>query len=150
MSGWLLAAAALGGEPTLEERLLGPPSAEAAPAPPPADAGLPLWPLGVAVAGAALALWARRRATGAAGRGSDLRVVSTVAVGKDNALAVVEVLDADGTWRRLLVGAGQGAPQLLTELGDREPGPRRAAHGRALVDEVLGARTTGPSVRVTA
>ncbi|MEC7949148.1 MAG: hypothetical protein VX265_16380 [Myxococcota bacterium] len=51
-------------------------------------------------------------------RGPDaIAVVSRSQLGKDGSLAVVEVAEADGEKRRLLVGFGGGAPRLVADLG---------------------------------
>jgi hypothetical protein len=51
-------------------------------------------------------------------RGPDaISVVSRSQLGKDGSLAVVEVAEADGEKRRLLVGFGGGAPRLVADLG---------------------------------
>jgi hypothetical protein len=144
--GALVAAAA---DPALDERLLG--GADPEPAAVTESPWPPLWPFGLAAAGAALAVWARRK--GSPSDNGEIRLISMIPLGKDNGLAVVEVMDADGVWRRLLVGSGTGAPQLLTDLGEPEPADPfaaapvaparggRAARSRALVEEVLVRRT---------
>jgi hypothetical protein len=102
-----------------------------------------------------------------------LRVVSTTSLGRDGSLSVVEVKDADGALRRLLVGHGGGAPRLVADLdqgadfdarlGEAEVAPRpaeaaarpaRAAEGRPAprladpptrhTDEGRGSRAGGP------
>ncbi|MBL8615284.1 MAG: hypothetical protein JNM72_06730, partial [Deltaproteobacteria bacterium] len=129
----------------LEERLLGPdpgPSEEASPprvAPSPLPT--PAWAVALAVGlifafAVGKLIERRRRAVAPAA----LRVVSTTTLGRDGGLSVVEVKDADGTLRRLLIGHGGGAPRLVVELdqgadfearlGQAEAAPRPAEVAR--------------------
>ncbi|MFM2247115.1 MAG: hypothetical protein RL071_3189, partial [Pseudomonadota bacterium] len=138
----------------LEERLLGADPAPAEEGAPPRVAPSPLptpaWAVALAVglifAFAIGKLLERRRKAVAP---TALRVVSTTSLGRDGSLSVVEVKDADGALRRLLVGHGGGAPRLVADLdqgadfdarlGEAEAAPRpaeaaarpaRAAEGR--------------------
>lgn len=74
-----------------------------------------LWVVG-GVGGVALVLLRSRSLK--ALRGPDaISVVSRSQLGKDGSLAVIEVAEADGEKRRLLVGFGGGAPRLVADLG---------------------------------
>jgi len=59
---------------------------------------------------------------------------------------LIEVLDADGERRRLLVGTGAGAPNLVADLGQvavaaaPESTPIVQAASKSLIDEVLAER----------
>jgi hypothetical protein len=63
-----------------------------------------------------------------------VQVVTRQTIGDKAALVVVEVTDADGDRRRLLVGTGAGAPSLVADLGhataDVAPVPVAAAPAR--------------------
>lgn len=125
MTGFLLfVALARADEPATYERLFGegsPPAETAAPE------GSPLAPLKLAgplaLAGVAMFLAWRLRASGAGSAvGKPLQVISRHPLGDRAALVLVEVVDADGERRRLLVGTGGGAPSLVADLG-LVPGP---------------------------
>lgn len=92
-------------------------------APSPFD-GLPWWPLVACGAGAIVLWWTRRKL--AAGLnpdpGSELRVVGRTQLGPQAGLAVVEVRDRNGTWRRLVIGTGDHSPQLVADLGEPQFG----------------------------
>jgi len=122
MTSWLLVAAALA-EPlgaADEARLLGP---EAATAPAPAattplGGGLPLtWPLLGLAAGGGLLWLGRKKALTPLSTVEELRVVGRATLAKDSTVSLLEVRDATGQWRRLLVGSGSQGPMLLTGLG---------------------------------
>lgn len=53
-----------------------------------------------------------------------LAVLARASLGGSSTLALVEVEDADGLRRRLLVGSGSGGPQLLSELHAPDAGPQ--------------------------
>ena len=59
-------------------------------------------------------LESRRRRS--AGPPLELRLVSRLSRGREGQLAVIEVADGAGAYRRLLVGLGGGAPRLVMEL----------------------------------
>lgn len=159
----LLASSALAQELTEADRLrlLGPPpeptTAPAAPAagPPPVAApaapeavapassfgGLGLgFPLAGLAAGAGL-LWLGRKQQllTPVQKVEEMRVVGRAQLSRDAMVTLLEVRDAGGQWRRLLVGTGAQGPQLLTGLGTealqdlpevpafavRPPAPRR-------------------------
>ena len=96
-------------------RLLGPaPPPTAAPAQaapsPTGDLGL-VWPfMGVLAAGGILYA-ARQRGLPTLSPPSDLRVLGRTTLGKDTSVTVLEVRDAGGAWRRLLVGSGSQGPE---------------------------------------
>jgi hypothetical protein len=69
--------------------------------------------VGLGLAWVAGKVWERRRVVVAP---ASLRVISTTALGQGGGISVVEVKDADGALRRLLVGHGGGAPRLIVEL----------------------------------
>lgn len=112
-------------EQALYDRLLGASGAGSdgdAVAPPAAGLGIEapsvpgwLWVVGI-LAGVGLILLRSRSLK--ALRGPDaIEVISRSQLGKDGSLAVVEVAEADGEKRRLLVGFGGGAPRLVADLG---------------------------------
>jgi hypothetical protein len=104
------------------ERLFG--AADAAPAAAaapvrPAEGPSP-WGLAGPAALAAVALaaaWKLKRAPVPKGAGRPLDVVWREALGDRGALVLIDVLDADGERRRLLVGTGGGPPALVADLG---------------------------------
>ncbi|MEM6931262.1 MAG: flagellar biosynthetic protein FliO [Myxococcota bacterium] len=112
--------------PTLEERLLGEPGVDE----PPAVEPLPVldtfawWPILLVAAGAGAVWWTRRRLEQkqAEDTGSELRVVGRADLGAQSGLAVVEVRDRNGTWRRLVIGTGDGTPALVADLGEPQFG----------------------------
>jgi hypothetical protein len=107
----------------LYDQLLGGPAAASAPAPSPAALATwsGLWPLGLAAVGAG-AVWlaTRKRVARAA---DSVTVLARTALGTSQAgVVVIEVQDATGKARRLLLGTGgSGAPTLLADLGEEEP-----------------------------
>ncbi len=60
--------------------------------------------------------WTQRRRTEKV-EADAMRVLGRTPVGKDAAVVLLEVRDASGAWRRLLVGHGAQGPQLITGLG---------------------------------
>jgi hypothetical protein len=74
-----------------------------------------IWPAAIGAVGllAASRLRQPTRLTAA----PTVQVVTRQAIGDKAALVVVEVTDADGDRRRLLVGTGAGAPSLVADLG---------------------------------
>lgn len=114
------------------ERLLGPDptpteamSPRMASAPSPAVELVGLWPIGVTIAGAAV-LWIISRVR-RLDPGPDLvhvDVVGRAGVGGNAALQVVDVQDAKGNIRRLLLATGTGAPTLIADLGEAEADER--------------------------
>jgi hypothetical protein len=107
----------------LQERLLGEPEPpRAQPLPPPSNTlpSTPLWPVPFVILAIGVLLVLRRRgfASLAEGAERDLRVVQRTTLTPGTQAAVVEVRDTAGTWRRLLVGMGAGAPTVLAELGE--------------------------------
>ncbi|MEO0603751.1 MAG: flagellar biosynthetic protein FliO [Myxococcota bacterium] len=112
--------------PTLEERLLGEPPVDE----PPAVEPLPVldtfswWPILLVAAGAGAVWWTRRRLEQkhAEDTGSELRVVGRAELGAQSGLAVVEVRDRNGAWRRLVIGTGDGTPALVADLGEPQFG----------------------------
>ena len=133
MIGALLVSVALADEPATYERLFGdqPDSpAQAAEPTEPSPWGL----LGAAALGAVglVGLWRLRVRPPGPGIGRPLEILGRYPLGDRSALVLVEVLDADGERRRLLVGTGQGAPVLVSDLG--------STGARNVVDEVLDER----------
>ena len=97
-----------------------------------------LWVVGI-LGGAALLLL-RSRSLKALRGPAAIGVLSRSHLGKDGSLAIVEVAEADGEKRRLLVGFGGGAPRLVADLG--RPFPEAEEAGLA---ELAGrAAQTGP------
>ena len=104
------------------QRLLGPPP-EAAPGSPSVAAPAPTgslglgWPLAGLAIGGALVYVARSRALSPLTPAAEVRVIGRAVLTKDSTVSLLEVRDAEGRWRRLLVGSGGQGPQLLTGLG---------------------------------
>lgn len=145
----LLATLASADEPETYSRLFGDSPPAAAPAS--AEQGtLPLLKLAgpLALAGVAMfAAWKLRATPTVASVGKPLRVIARHPLGDRSALVLLEVVDADGERRRLLVGTGTGAPSLVADLGQvPEPGvsaeqPEIVATAPANVtDEILAER----------
>jgi len=144
---------ATGEERALYDRLLGA-SGEGsdgdAVAPPPPGMGIEppsvpgwLWVVGI-VCGLGL-LFLRSRSLKSL-RGPDaISVVSRSQLGKDGSLAVVEVAEADGEKRRLLVGFGSGSPRLVADLG--RPFPELPVSGPAPLVDRAGALGPRPAPR---
>jgi hypothetical protein len=116
-----------GPEDPLFQRLLGGGPVEPAPVVAPAvgfgfeSPTIPSWLWVVGILGGGALLLLRSRSMRAL-RGPDaISVVSRTQLGKDGNLAVVEVIEADGERRRLLVGFGSGAPRLVADLGRPMP-----------------------------
>lgn len=111
--------------PELEARLLGGPAATAgaqgsvSPVHTPQPVGLAPWLWivgGLVVAGVGYAL--RRRITSKIALPvSGLQVVERVVLQGSNGLTVVDVSDASGDVRRLLIGTGTASPVLVADLG---------------------------------
>lgn len=104
--------------------------------------------VGLGLAWVAGKVWERRRVVVAP---ASLRVISTTALGQGGGISVVEVKDADGALRRLLVGHGGGAPRLIVELdGLRDFGAAEstvAAVGAAVARAAEPARASEPADR---
>ncbi len=104
-------------DPTYE-RLLGdqPPT----PTPESPEAlSLPIWVWPLAALLVLLVLGGRfleSRRRKSAGPPLELRLISRLSLGREGQLAVIEVADGAGAYRRLLVGLGGGAPRLVMEL----------------------------------
>lgn len=75
-----------------------------------------LWPLGLGAIGIVGAIHLKRQIKGA--RVENVKVLHRTALGDRSALMLVEVADARGERRRLLIGTGTGAPSLVADLGD--------------------------------
>jgi hypothetical protein len=134
----------------LEQRLLGPAPAEVVvppELPPPPE--VPWWPIPTALVGFGLLIWARQRAlVGVSGEGSQVRMISSLALGSSGGVTLLEVEDVNGSRRRLLVGTGSGPPRLIAELGvegeafERAFDSAAATEGKeadALIDTMLAA-----------
>jgi len=121
----LLVAAAHAEEPTTYDRLFGdapaPAVTEQAPAPVEPELGLStlVTPIGFGIAGIGVALWLKRSTTRQGPHGKVLEIVGRVAAGEKSSLLVVEVEDADGDRRRILLGCGGGTTTFLADLGIR-------------------------------
>ncbi|MDP2310777.1 MAG: hypothetical protein Q8P18_32465 [Pseudomonadota bacterium] len=114
----LLATLARADEAATYDRLFGD---EPAPAATVESAELPspwrlVGPATLAVVGLAGAWWVKKRAP-AVGGAKPLSVVWRQALGDRGTLVLIEVLDADGETRRLLIGTGGGPPSLVADLG---------------------------------
>jgi len=68
------------------------------------------------------ATWMMKRRVESAG-GLPITVLSRQALGDRSSLVLVEVVDADGEKRRLLLGTGGGPPSLVADLGVSVPEP---------------------------
>ena len=150
----LLARLAVAEDPQTYERLFGEePAAAAETNPAGVDGGAPSpWKLvGPAALGVACLLLAwRMRARGVfLGAGKQLEILSRHPLGDRNSLVLLEVIDADGERRRLLVGTGAGAPSLVADLGqvalpvgsDVGPAvPVAIGASKSIADEVLAER----------
>ena len=101
-----------------ETRLLGPEPAAAvvATAAPRPSFDMPPW-WTVPLVGLGLAAAWNQRKRRADVDAEAMRVLGRTALGKDSAVVMLEVRDADGGWRRLLLGSSPQGTQLLTELG---------------------------------
>ncbi len=105
------------------DRLFGP--ADAAPVELDAGPELPspwrlVGPVALGAVGLAGAWWVRRRAP-TVGGARPLAIVWRQPLGDRGALVLVDVVDADGETRRLLVGTGGGPPSLVADLGTALP-----------------------------
>lgn len=109
-----------------------------------------LWPLGLAAIGAGLVWVAKKRGLAPGGASSDGPwIVGRTPLVGGGALVLVDLRDASGRARRLLVGTGPGAPTLLADLGDddasgaedaerAEPREPTAVHGPAFGPVAVG------------
>ena len=126
----LLLGLALAQDADLDARLLGPepapvsaaePSAASTPVATPSASSLempPWWTL--PLLGLALGYaWTQRKKTEQV-EADALRVLGRTPLGKDASVVLLEVRDAQGAWRRLLVGHGGDGPQLITGLGSSQ------------------------------
>jgi hypothetical protein len=120
IAAWLALALAEPLSAADHQRLLGPePGSPAAAAPAPTPE-LPWWPVPIALAAAGAWAWLKQRGGRLTLTGdSEMRVVSKSPLGQQHGLCLIEVRDAEGGWRRLLVAHGPQGPQLLTGLGRR-------------------------------
>jgi hypothetical protein len=103
-------------EGMVADRLLGEPQVGTAlPLSSPASTPWWMWPLGLlgAVGVAGLMVQNSRRSGGIS---SDVLVLSRTAVSRNATLAVIEVSDAQGATRRMLIGIGGGAPRMVADL----------------------------------
>jgi hypothetical protein len=75
-----------------------------------------VWPAGLGALGLVGAAGLRRQVR--LSESPAVQVVSRQSLGDKNALLVVEVTDAGGERRRLLLGTGGGAPALVADLGE--------------------------------
>ncbi len=115
----LLATLARADEVATYDRLFG--AEDAAPAESVERAELPSpWrlagPAALAVVGLAGAWWLKKKGPAVTGA-KPLAVVWRQPLGDRGTLVLVEVLDADGETRRLLIGTGGGPPSLVADLG---------------------------------
>ncbi len=110
------------------------------------------WKMVAALAMGVAGLWGAWRLRSSASRdapGKPLHVLCRHPLGDRTALVLLEVVDADGERRRLLIGTGAGAPTLVADLGQvpdivaAQP-IARAQPGATLVDEVLAERHGEP------
>lgn len=65
--------------------------------------------------------WRMRAGAPRLAAGKPIEVLCRHPLGDRNVLILLEVLDADGERRRLLVGTGSGAPTLVADLGQAQP-----------------------------
>ena len=109
-----------------------------------------LWPLGLAGMGVGLVWLARKRAPGLRAPGSDGPwVVGRTPLTSSAHAVLLEVRDAAGRNRRLLVATGTGAPTLLADLGEDDGGDAAevalpAGRIRTRTDKGARARVAGP------
>ena len=96
--------------------------------------------------------WHLRSSVSREASGKPLQVLCRHPLGDRTALVLLEVIDADGERRRLLIGTGAGAPTLVADLGQvpdlvepvAELPVARAQPGATLVEEVLAERNGEP------
>ena len=110
---------------TTYDRLFGP-EPEAVVAPAPASEWPKLAALGLLGAGALGAVWLKKRQPASRGVDPALRVVARQVIGDKTTLVLVDVEEPDGGRRRILVGTGNGAPVLISDLGFGLPMPEEA------------------------
>lgn len=125
----LLARLAAADDTETYQRLFGSePVAASAPAAP-VEAPSPWRLAGPAALGAVglFLAWRMRAVKPGVGPGKPLEVICRQPLGDRNALVLLEVVDADGERRRLLVGTGGGAPSLVADLGQAPVGMELAA-----------------------
>lgn len=73
-----------------------------------------LWPMGLlGAAGVAGVMMRSRKTSGIPGH---ISVLSRATLSRSASLAMIEVTDADGQTRRMLIGVGGGAPRLVSDL----------------------------------
>lgn len=114
----LLAALASAEETVTYDRLFG--SAADAPAAAPTaavESGIPAWAWPVSVLALGGAVLLRARVQKAKSTDAAIRVLARQPLGDRSQLVLLDVIDADGERRRLLVGTGNGAPSLVADLG---------------------------------
>lgn len=139
------AAAQDSSDDAVAERLLGQPAAAQQSAV--GGSGSPwwIWPLGLlGVAGAAGMAYQNRRSSD--GISSDVIVLSRTAVSRTSSLAVIEVSDASGQTRRMLVGIGGGAPSMVADLS---PSGDTSASAAALEEAWMTAGESAVTATVT-
>ena len=116
---------------------------------------VPTWLWGVGILGGFGLLLLRSRTIKALSGPKPISVLTRTALGKDGSLAVVEVAEADGEKRRLLVGFGGGAPRLVADLGRPFPEDVPGGADDPAVDALrsraasAGPRVVGGGVKTT-
>jgi len=102
----------------LHDRLLGPmPDMSAVVTEMPERPDLPWWPVPAMLLGLGLLWGVRRRLDQKAQEPGHVRVLGRAVVDRTNSLVLIEVQDAEGRTRRLMVGSGGGSPRLVADLG---------------------------------
>ncbi len=94
--------------------------AAAAPAPTPSASPWRLAGPALLLFAGAGATWMLKRRVEIAG-GLPITILSRQALGDRSSLVLIEVVDADGERRRLLLGTGGGPPSLVADLGVSMP-----------------------------
>jgi hypothetical protein len=105
-------------EELLAERLLSAPSVSSASPLVVGSSSRPwwMWPLGMLGAAGVAGLMFQNNRKRDDGIPCDVQVLSRTAVTRSSSLAVIEVSDAGGDIRRMLIGVGGGAPRLVADL----------------------------------
>jgi len=138
----LVTSIALADEPSTYDRLFGAGTTETTTAAP--TEGSPWRLVGPAALGLVglFCAWRLRAGTPSPLAGKPLKVLCRHPLGDRNALVLIEVIDADGERRRLLIGTGTGAPSLVADLGQTPAAITAPSPAEMITD--LGEPEPGP------